>query len=65
MAEPWRIRELEHTAHLGVEITADSLPAFAASGRALFGLMANLEDFEVREEITSTAMRQGPEITAP
>ena len=45
MAEPQAdIRDLEHTADLGIEITADSLSSlFAASGQALFGLMANLQ----------------------
>ena len=63
MAEPQAdIRELEHTADLGVEITADSLPSlFAASGQALFGLMANLQHIEIKEEIPVSATGQGPE----
>lgn len=56
------IRELEHTADLGVEITADSLSAlFAGSGQALFGLMANLQHIEIKEEVRVSATGQGSE----
>ncbi len=63
MAEPQAdIRDLEHTADLGVEVTADSLSSlFAASGQALFGLMANLQHIEIKEEIRVSATGQGSE----
>lgn len=50
MAEPF-FREIEHTADLGIEVEADS-PAelFSCAGRALFSLMVNTQQVQMREE---------------
>lgn len=63
MAEPpASFKEIEHTADLGVEITAATFPALlAASGEALFALIADPENIEIREEIVVSASGDGPE----
>lgn len=63
MAEPpGTFREIEHTADLAVEITATSFSALlAASGEALFTLIADLENIDMREEIAVSASGVGPE----
>ena len=57
MAEPAAtFQEIEHTADLGVEITAASFPALvAASGEALFALIADPENIDPIEEINVSA----------
>ena len=63
MAEPpASFKEFEHTADLGVEITATTFPALlAASGEALFALIADPENIEIREETVVSASGEGPE----
>lgn len=63
MAEPRAsFREIEHTADLGVEITAATFPALvAASGEALFALIADTRDICRREEIIVSASGDEPE----
>jgi SHS2 domain-containing protein len=63
MAEPpASFREVEHTADLAVEITAAAFPALvAASGEALFALIADPRDIELREEIIVSASGDEPE----
>jgi len=55
-------REIEHTADLGIEVTAADLASLLSSaGEALFGLIADLGTIEAREEIAISAMGNGPE----
>jgi len=55
-------REIEHTADLGVEVTAADLPAlFASAGEALYALIADPETIESREEISIAATGDNPE----
>ena len=63
MAEPTAsIKEIEHTADLGCEITAVDLPAlFAASGDALFALIADCQKVEMHDEVVVSAAGNGPE----
>jgi SHS2 domain-containing protein len=63
MAEPpSSFREIEHTADLGVEVTAATFPALlAASGEALFALIADPRDIALREEIIVSASGDEPE----
>jgi SHS2 domain-containing protein len=53
MAEPTAtFKEMEHTADLGVEITAGSFPALvAASGEALFAFIADPRNIDLRDEV--------------
>ena len=63
MAEPpASFREIEHTADLGVEVIAATFPALlAASGEALFALIADPRDIHLREEISVCATGDEPE----
>ena len=55
-------REIEHTADLGVEITAADLPAlFASAGEALYALIADPATIETREAIKISATGANPE----
>jgi SHS2 domain-containing protein len=55
-------REIEHTADLGVEITAADLPAlFASAGEALYALIADPATIESREDINISATGDNPE----
>ena len=55
-------REIEHTADLGVEITAADLPAlFASAGEALYVLIADPATIENREAIKVSATGANPE----
>ena len=55
-------REIEHTADLGVEITAAELPAlFASAGEALYALIADPATIENREAIKVSATGANPE----
>jgi SHS2 domain-containing protein len=55
-------KEIEHTADLGVEITAAGFPALvAASGEALFALIADPENIDPIEEINVSASGDEPE----
>jgi protein archease len=55
-------REIEHTADLGVEITAADLPAlFASAGEALYALIADPATIENREAIKVSATGVNPE----
>ena len=55
-------REIEHTADLGIEITADDLPAlFALAGEALYALIADPATIESREDIKVCATGTNPE----
>lgn len=59
MAEPF-FREIKHTADLGIEVEADS-PAelFSCAGRALFSLMVNTQNVQIREERRITVQAAG------
>src|ERR687897_1207393 len=63
MAEPpGSFREIDHTADLAVEITGTTFPALlAGSGEALFTLIADPENIEMRDEIVVSASGDGPE----
>jgi SHS2 domain-containing protein len=55
-------REIEHTADLGVEITAADLPAlFASAGEVLYALIADPATIEIREAIKVSATGANPE----
>ena len=55
-------REIEHTADLGVEITAADLPQlFASAGEALYALIADPKTIESREDINISATGDNPE----
>jgi SHS2 domain-containing protein len=63
MAEPpASFREIDHTADLAVEVTGTTFPALlAASGEALFTLIADRENIEMRDEIVISASGNEPE----
>jgi SHS2 domain-containing protein len=49
-------REIEHTADVGIEVTADSLPAlFASAGEALYALIADRETINRHQDISIRA----------
>jgi len=55
-------REIEHTADLGVEVTAADLPGlFAVAGEALYALIADPATIESRDEISISATGDNPE----
>lgn len=57
---PNAYRQIEHTADLGIEIEADSVPALFSSGaEALYGLIADPSGIEEKEEISVTATGEG------
>ncbi len=54
------IQEIDHTADLGIEITALDLPAlFSSAGEALFGLIADTSGIELKEETEILATGEG------
>ena len=56
------VHEIEHTADLGIEVTASDLPAlFAAAGEALFALIVDPKTVEARDEIAVAATGNGAE----
>jgi len=58
--QPSTYREIEHTADLGIEIEAASVPALFSSGaEALYGLIADPSGIEEREEISVSATGEG------
>jgi SHS2 domain-containing protein len=60
--EPATYREIEHTADLGIEVSAADLPAlFAAAGEALYALIADPVTIESRDAIDITAAGADPE----
>src|SRR5437870_2455132 len=60
--QPGSYREIEHTADLGIEVTAPDLPTlFASAGEALYGLIVDAATVQSQEEITVTATGDGPE----
>ena len=60
--EPGSFHEIEHTADLGIEVTAGDLATlFASAGDALYALIADSATIETREEITVSASGDGPE----
>ncbi|HWX76115.1 MAG TPA: archease [Candidatus Acidoferrales bacterium] len=55
-------REIEHTADLGIEVTASSLAGlFSTAGEALFAFIADPKSLEAREAIAVAAGGDGPE----
>ena len=55
-------REIEHTADLGIEVSAANLPSlFACAGEAMFGLIADLSSIGAAEELAIAATGDGPE----
>jgi SHS2 domain-containing protein len=55
-------REIEHTADLGIEVTASSLAGlFSTTGEALFALIADPKNLEARDAIAVAAGGDGPE----
>jgi SHS2 domain-containing protein len=55
-------REIEHTADLGIEVTASSLAGlFSTAGEALFAFIADPKNLEAREAIVVAAGGDGPE----
>jgi SHS2 domain-containing protein len=55
-------REIEHTADLAVELTADDLPSlFSVAAEALYSLIADPSTIEMREEITVSATGDKPD----
>ena len=54
--EPATYREIEHTADLGIEVSAADLPAlFASAGEALYALIADPATINSRDDITVAA----------
>lgn len=50
------IREIDHTADLGLEIEGRDLPGlFSSGGEAIYGLIADPEGIELKEEILVSA----------
>lgn len=55
-------REIEHTADLGIEVTASDLSGlFAAAGEALYGMIVDPAAIEERQEINVSATGDNPE----
>jgi len=55
-------REIEHTADLGIEVTASSLAGlFSTTGEALFALIADPKNLEARDAIAVAAGGDSPE----
>lgn len=54
--------EIEHTADLGIEVTATDMPSlFSAAAQALYALIADPDTIEMREEVRVFAGGDGPE----
>jgi len=46
------IREIEHTADLGIEVEASDLPTlFSSGGQALYGLLVDINGVRPEEEV--------------
>ncbi len=59
MAEP-QVREIEHTADLGIEVEADSpVELFSCAGLALFSLMVRPEGVKARDVREETVVAEG------
>jgi SHS2 domain-containing protein len=55
-------REIEHTADVGIEVTADNLPAlFASAGEALYALIVDPVTIHRQEDISISATGNDPE----
>jgi SHS2 domain-containing protein len=55
-------REIEHTADIAIEVTADTVPAlFASAGEALYALIVDPATIDSRDEITIEASADGLE----
>ncbi len=55
-------REIEHTADLGIEVSAADLPSlFACAGEAMFGLIVDLSGIGLADELAIAATGDGPE----
>jgi len=55
-------REIEHTADLGIEVSADDLASlFACAGEAMFGLIADLSSIGAPDELAIATTGDGPE----
>ena len=60
--KPVAVREIHHTADLGIEVTADDLsPLFSSAGQALYAFIADPATIESREEISVSARGDGTE----
>lgn len=60
--KPGRYHEIEHTADLGIEVTAGDLSTlFASAGEALFALMVDPQTIEIRDEVAVAVTGDGPE----
>ena len=56
------VRDIQHTADLGVEITADDLSSlFSAAGQALYGFIADPATIEMHEERSISVGGDGTE----
>ena len=54
--------EIEHTADLGIEVTAVDMPSlFSSAAQALYALIAGTDTIEMREEVRVSAGGDGPE----
>ncbi len=54
------IREIEHTADVGIEVEAEDLPGlFSSAGKALYGIVVDLSGIELKEEIVVSAAGEG------
>lgn len=61
-SEKVTLREIEHTADLGFEITAgEPATLFAAAGEALYDFIADLREVEMREEVAISVAAEGLE----
>ena len=55
-------REIEHTADVGIEVTADNLPAlFASAGEALYALIVDPATIKSHADISISATGNDPE----
>jgi SHS2 domain-containing protein len=55
-------REIEHTADVGIEVTADNLPAlFASAGEALYALIVDPATINLDADISISATGNDPE----
>lgn len=54
------VREIEHTADLGIEVEGADLPSlFSLAGEALYGLIADPSGIELKEETAISAAGEG------
>ncbi len=55
-------REIEHTADLGIEVEAADLPGlFSSAGEVFYGLIADRNGIELKEEIAISVRAEGQE----